>query len=44
MNEFKEKNFQDRLDFIKKYADWMKKNTDREWSKQQKEFINSIIH
>ena len=33
---FKEKNFKDRLAFIKKYAEWVKKSTNKEWSSQQK--------
>ncbi|MBS3159301.1 hypothetical protein J4436_00795 [Candidatus Woesearchaeota archaeon] len=37
---FKEKNLKDRLDFIKKYAEWVKKTPNKEWSSQQKKIIN----
>ena len=33
----KKKNFEERLEFIKKYADWTKKNEN--WSSEQKELI-----
>ena len=40
LRKFKEKNFQERLDFLKKYAKWVKKNKNKKWSSQQKEIIN----
>jgi hypothetical protein len=36
----KEENFKDRLEFIKKYAEWVKKTDNSEWSKQQAEVVN----
>lgn len=33
----KEKNFQERLEFIKWYAEWVKKTPNNVWSKQQKD-------
>ena len=35
----KEENFKQRLEFIKKYTEWLKKTSNKEWSKQQKELI-----
>ena len=40
LRKFKEKNFQERLDFLKKYADWVKKTPNKKWSKEQKEIID----
>jgi hypothetical protein len=40
LKKFKEENFRDRLEFIKKYADWLKKTPNKEWSSQQKEIID----
>ena len=40
LRKFKEKNFQERLDFLKKYADWVKKTPNKKWSSQQKEIID----
>ena len=39
MEKFKEENFKERLRFIKSYADWMKKKSNKEWSSQQKEVV-----
>lgn len=39
LKKLKEKNFQDRLEFIKKYANWMKKTPNKKWSSEQKEII-----
>lgn len=36
----KEKNFRERLEFIDKYAEWLKKTPNKEWSKQQKALID----
>lgn len=36
----KERNFEERLEFIKKYAEWLKKTPNKEWSKQQKGIID----
>jgi len=37
-------NKEDRLNFIEFWADYIRENTDKKWSKSQKEFIDSIIH
>jgi hypothetical protein len=36
----KKDNFQQRLEFIDKYVDWLKKKSNKEWSKQQKKLID----
>ena len=36
----KEKNFAQRLEFIQKYADWVKKQSNKEWSEQQNKLTN----
>ncbi len=36
----KQENFKDRLEFIKKYAKWVKKTKNSEWSEQQKNIVN----
>lgn len=40
LKEFKRKNFKDRLEFIEKYAEWVKKNPNKKWSSQQKKIIS----
>jgi hypothetical protein len=40
LEKFKKKNFQERLDFIDKYTEWLKKNPNKKWSKQQKDLID----
>jgi hypothetical protein len=37
----KKENFKERLEFIEKYSEWVKKKTDKEWSRQQKDLIDS---
>ena len=39
LRKLKEENFKDRLEFIDKYAKWLKKTKNREWSSQQKDII-----
>ena len=36
----KEENFKQRLEFIKKYVEWLKKTSNKEWSRQQNELID----
>jgi len=36
----KEENFRQRLEFIDKYVEWLKKTPNKKWSKQQKELID----
>jgi len=40
LNKFKEKNNKERLEFIEKYADWVKKNPNKKWSSEQKNIID----
>lgn len=40
LNEEKERNRQSRLDFIDKYTEWLKKTSNKKWSKQQNKIIN----
>jgi hypothetical protein len=40
LKRFKENNFKERLEFIDRYAEWIKKNSNSEWSSQQKVIIN----
>ncbi len=42
-NEEKLKNFRERLDFIKFWANYIKNHPDEEWSKQQNMLIDSQI-
>ena len=37
----KEKNFNERLEFIDRYVEWLKATPNEVWSKQHKEFIDS---
>jgi hypothetical protein len=36
----KKRNFQQRLEFIDQYVEWLKKTPNKKWSKQQKKIIN----
>jgi len=40
LEELKKENFRQRLEFIEKYVEWLKKTPNKEWSKQQKELID----
>jgi len=40
LEEFKKKNFEERIKFIDQYAEWVKKTPNKVWSKQQKSIIN----
>lgn len=37
LKKIKQQNFRERLEFIDKYVEWLKKTSNKEWSKQQKE-------
>ena len=39
LKKLKKENFKERLDFIGKYANWVKKTSNKEWSSGQKEII-----
>mgnify|MGYP006300747011 FL=1 len=36
----KKENFKQRLEFIDKYVEWLKKTPNKKWSKQQKKLID----
>jgi len=40
LEKLKEENFRQRLEFIDKYVEWLKKTPNKEWSKQQKKLID----
>jgi len=40
LKKFKEENFRERLEFIDKYVEWVKKVSNKEWSSQQKNIID----
>ena len=41
LKKFKEDNFKERLEFIDKYAKWIKKSENKKWSSAQKKLINA---
>lgn len=43
MEREREKNNTQRLEWIKYWTDYMKKNPNKVWSKQQADFINSVL-
>ena len=40
LKKLKEENFKDRLLFIDQYAEWVKKQPNKRWNKEQKELID----
>jgi hypothetical protein len=40
LEKIKEANFRERLEFIDKYVEWMKKTPNKTWSSQQKDLID----
>lgn len=42
LEEEKERNFRQKVEFIKLYAEWIKKTPNEEWSKKHSKFINSM--
>ena len=40
LDKLKEENFKQRLDFIEKYVEWLKKTPNKKWSSQQKKLID----
>jgi len=40
LQKAKEENFKERLEFIDKYTDWLKKSSNKKWSSQQNEIID----
>ena len=39
----KKRNQEERLEFVKMYADWLMKRPNKVWSKEQTKFINSVL-
>ena len=42
LEEEKERNFKQKIEFVRLYAKWIKKTPNKEWSKQHSKFINSM--
>jgi hypothetical protein len=40
LEKMKQENFKERLEFIDKYVEWMKRTSNKTWSSQQKELID----
>ena len=40
LEKMKEENFRERLEFIDKYVEWVKKTSNKTWSSQQKDLID----
>ena len=40
LKKLKEDNFKERLDFINKYANWVKKKSNKVWSSQHRDVVN----
>jgi len=40
LDKFKKDNFRERLEFIDKYVDWLKKTQNKKWSSEQKNLID----
>ncbi len=40
LQKLKEENFKERLEFIEKYVEWMKKTSNKTWSSQQKDLLD----
>lgn len=39
LKKIKDENFRERLQFVEKYAQWVKKTSNENWSKQQRDLI-----
>ena len=42
LKKFKEKNFKERIEFLEKYTEWLKKTPNKKWSSQQKKIIEQL--
>ncbi|MBW2989830.1 hypothetical protein KY358_05945 [Candidatus Woesearchaeota archaeon] len=42
-SEIRKKNDMDRMDFVKRWADYVRTHPDKVWSRQQNVLINSMI-
>ncbi len=41
LEKFKKENFRERLEFIDKYAEWLKKTDNKKWSRGQKTIVDT---
>jgi hypothetical protein len=41
LKRIKKENFKERLEFIDKYTEWLKKTSNKKWSSEQKDLIDS---
>ncbi len=39
----KDKNLEERLNFVRSYVKWIKSTDNEDWSNQQADFINSLL-
>jgi len=39
LKKIKEENFKERLEFLDKYAKWLKRSPNKRWSSQQKKIV-----
>lgn len=39
LQKLKERNFQDRLAFLDRYVEWLKRTPNKKWSAEQKEIV-----
>lgn len=44
LKKWKKQNFKERLAFLDKYAEWVKKNSNKDWNKQQQMIIGMNRH
>ena len=40
LKKLKEENFKERLKFLEQYAQWVKKTSNKQWSKQQRDLFD----
>ena len=40
LEKFKKDNFRERLEFIDKYVEWLKKKPNKQWSSEQRNLID----
>jgi hypothetical protein len=41
LKRIKKENFKERLEFIDRYTEWLKKTSNKKWSSEQKDLIDS---
>jgi hypothetical protein len=42
LQSIKEENHKDRIRFISRYAEWVKKNPNKKWSSEQRETVDQV--